>query len=191
MSSTDIFQKPADGQNNITISDIRSLKGKVNEKNPRKTNNLQLGRSSQEKLECPDCQEKSGSTPRGLKMHRRIHCKNRRPGIFCFICDEAFSTKSSLRWHTMRKCGKTGGKDKQNNSSKAFKSNNKEDVSASKNPEHVHTECVPDEEIPKDKVMITVEFTSDESKKSRLRWKVAVRVPIQRILEKVRAIPCL
>ena len=61
----------------------------------------------------------------------------------------------------------------------------KKDVFVTKNQEHIHTGEVPDKEIPGAKVMITVEFTSKEMNKSRLRWKVPVLAPIQRILEKV------
>ena len=258
LSSTEMFQKPVDGQNNITITDIRSLKDKVMEKNPIRTTNLQLGKSSPEQLKCPDCQEKSYPTQRGLTMHRRIFCRNRRSGIFCLICNEAFLNRTRLSWHTKKyggKCNmnrsveskklgssqeqlecpdcqemsystprgltlhrrsfcrnrrigifclicneafsnktrlskhtkKYGGKCKLNRSVKPTKSKNKEEISATKNQEH-NSECVLDVESPEGKVLITVEFTSEEFKKSRLRWKVPVLVPIQRILEKVRAI---
>ena len=260
MSSTEMFQKPVDGQNNITNTDIRSLKDKVIEKNPSRTTNLQLGESSTGQLECPDCHEKSYPTPRGLTMHRRTFCRNRRSGIFCLICNEAFLHRTRLSWHTKKYGGKCklnksveskklgssqeqlkcpdcqekgystprgltlhrrsfcrnrrtgifclicneaflnitrlskhtkkyGGKCILNRSVKPSQSKNKGDISATKNQEH-NTECVWDEESSESKVMITVEFTSEELKKSTLRWKVPVHAPIQRILEKVRAIPC-
>ena len=148
-------------------------------KNPKKSTEFQG------KLECPDCQEKSYSTPRGLTLHRRSFCRNRRTGFFCLICNEAFSNRSALSSHKS-KFNHTEEKVKQNEDANAGKSRDKEDMFATQVQEHEPAEDVPDEVSPENKVMITVEFISEELKISRLRWKVPELAPIKKILERVR-----
>ena len=177
--STDEIVKLGDGQNN-------SPPNKVVKKTPRRGTSLQPKRSSLEKFMCPDCQEKSYSTPLGLTMHRRKSCKNKRLGIFCLNCNEIFLRRNSLSKH-VQKCGKTKENGELKESFRAGVLQEKEDEDQGKDHEHSITEAVVDKESNEGKVMITVEFTSQELVKSKLRWKVPILVPIQRIMEKVGA----
>ena len=177
--ATDEIVELGDGQNS-------SPPNKVVKKAPRRGTSLQPKRSSQEKFLCPDCQEKSYSTPLGLTMHRRKSCKNKRPGIFCLNCNNIFLQRYSLSRH-VQKCGKTKENGELKESSRAGVSEENEDEDQGKDHEHSITEAVVDKESNKGKVMITVEFTSQDLVKSKLRWKVPVLVPIQRIMEKVGA----